>query len=304
MRFYQDILWIQQEHWLLFFVVVFFFSLCVGSFLNVVIYRLPEMMKKDWYLQARLIIAGHGLEGESLEQAQQKILDKEEAKPAFNLAVPASTCPQCGHKIKPWENIPVISWLLLRAKCSACQSPISMRYPSIELAAAILGVLVYGQFGLSPQALSLLGLTYVLVALFWIDVDHQLLPDSLTLPLLWVGLLLNLNGTFVALEEAVIGAMVGYLSLWSIFWLFKLVTGKEGMGFGDFKLMAAVGAWFGWQILPQVILWSAIVGAVIGVALIVLRGRDKQQPMPYGPFIAVAAWLLAVYGEQLSPLLL
>ncbi len=304
MRFYQDILWVQQEHWLLFFVVVFCFSLCVGSFLNVVIYRLPEMMKKDWYLQARLIIAGHGLEGESLEQAQQKILDKEEAEPAFNLAVPASTCPQCGYKIKPWENIPVISWLLLRAKCSACQSPISMRYPSIELATAILGVLVYGQFGLSPQALSLLGLTYVLVALFWIDVDHQLLPDSLTLPLLWVGLLLNLNGTFVALEEAVIGAMVGYLSLWSIFWLFKLVTGKEGMGFGDFKLMAAVGAWFGWQILPQVILWSAIVGAVIGVALIVLRGRDKQQPMPYGPFIAAAAWLLAVYGEQLSPLLL
>ncbi len=304
MRFYQDILWFQQEYWLLFFVVVFFFSLCVGSFLNVVIYRLPEMMKKDWYLQARLIIAGHGLEGESLQQAQQKILDKEEAEPAFNLAVPASNCPQCGYKIKPWENIPVISWLLLRAKCSACQSPISMRYPSIELATAILGVLVYGQFGLSPQALSLLGLTYVLVALFWIDVDHQLLPDSLTLPLLWVGLLLNLNGTFVALEEAVIGAMVGYLSLWSIFWLFKLVTGKEGMGFGDFKLMAAVGAWFGWQILPQVILWSAIVGAVIGVALIVLRGRDKQQPMPYGPFIAAAAWLLAVYGEQLSPLLL
>ena len=304
MQWYQDILWVQQEHWLLFFIAVFCFSLCVGSFLNVVIYRLPEMMQRDWYLQARLIIAGHGLKGDALEQSQQDIMTSEDKKPAFNLAVPVSTCPRCQHKIKPWENIPVISWLLLRAKCSACQLPISVRYPFIELATAILAVLVYCQFGLSPQALALLGFTYVLVALFWIDVDHQLLPDSLTLPLMWSGLLLNISGTFVSLESAVIGAMVGYLSLWSIFWLFKLATGKDGMGFGDFKLMAAVGAWFGWTILPQVVLWSAIVGAVVGIALIVIQGRDKQQPMAYGPFIAVAAWLLAVYGEQLSPLLL
>ena len=304
MRFYQDILWIQQEHWLLFFIVVVFFSLCVGSFLNVVIYRLPEMMERDWYLQARLIIAGRGLKGDALFKAQQTIIDEEAAKPAFNLAVPASTCPRCQHKIKPWENIPVLSWILLRAKCSACHLPISVRYPSIELATAVLGALVYCQFGLSVQALSLLGFTYVLVALFWIDVDHQLLPDSLTLPLLWAGLLLNLNGVFTSLESALIGAVVGYLSLWSIYWGFKLLTGKDGMGFGDFKLMAAVGAWFGWEILPQVILWSAVVGAVIGVALIVVQGRDKQKPMAYGPFIALAAWLLAVYGEQLSPLLL
>ena len=262
------------------------------------------MMQRDWYLQARLIIAGHGLKDEALMLAQQAILDEVKGAPKFNLALPASTCPRCQHKIKPWENIPVISWLILRAKCSACQLPISIRYPVIELATGILAVLVYCQFGLSPQALALLGFTYVLVALFWIDVDHQLLPDSLTLPLLWVGLLLNLQGVFTDIESALIGAMAGYLSLWTIFWVFKLATGKDGMGFGDFKLLAAVGAWFGWSILPQVILWSAIVGAVIGVGLIIIKGRDKQVPMPYGPFIALAAWLLAVYGEQLSPLLL
>jgi len=296
MQFYSSILYLQQEHWLLFLFIVFIFSLLVGSFLNVVIYRVPEIMKRDWQLQAKLILA----EGDEVEQ--ERLLAESAKAPTFNIAVPASKCPKCDSAIKPWQNIPVLSYLFLRGKCANCQVPISPRYPLIEFFTGLLAVAVYWHFGLVPEALCLLLMSYVFVALFWIDMDHQLLPDSMTLPLLWFGLLINTQGLFVDLQTAVIGAAVGYLSLWSVYWLFKLVTGKEGMGFGDFKLMAAIGAWFGWQIIPQVILWSALVGAVIGVGLIVVQGRDKQKPMPYGPFIAAAAWLLVVFEQPIAAL--
>ena len=294
MSFWQDLLYLQQEHQLLFLFFTFVVSLNIGSFLNVVIYRLPEMMKREWQLQAKLILA------ESDEAEQQRLLKQVEQSPKFNLAVPVSTCPKCQHKIRARENIPLLSYLLLKGKCANCQSAISIRYPLIELATAVLASLVCWQLGWSAQGLALIFLTYILMALFWIDVDHQLLPDSLTLPLMWLGILLNVNGVFTTLEASIIGAMLGYLSLWSVYWLFKLITGKEGMGFGDFKLMAAVGAWFGWTILPQTILWSAVVGAIVGISLVLVYGRDAQKPMPYGPFIAVAAWLLAVYGQQMA----
>ncbi len=292
MQFLQYLFFLHQEHWLLFFVFTFCISLCVGSFLNVVIYRLPEMMQRDWRLQAKLIL-------EEDESKKEKLFEAAQQEEPFNLAVPNSTCPKCQHKIKPWENIPVLSYLLLKGKCSNCKTPISWRYPSIELATAVLASLVYWQFGLGVQGLALIFMTYCFVALFWIDVDHQLLPDSITLPLLWLGLWLNSFNTFVNLETAVYGAMAGYLSLWLVYWVFKLLTKKEGMGFGDFKLMAVVGAWFGWQVLPQVIFMSAIVGAVLGVLLILIQGRDKQQPMAFGPFIAAAAWIVAVFGPVL-----
>ena len=274
----------------LFYSCVFIFSLCVGSFLNVVAYRLPIMMRK----QAK---------ADYLEITEQEAeYEKLQNEPAFNLMLPHSSCPKCKASIKPLQNIPVISYLWLKGKCANCKTAISARYPIVEAVAGLLGLFIAFQFGASLQTVTLLIFTYFLVALTLIDLDEYLLPDSLTLPLIWIGLFANSFEVFTTLESAVYGALVGYLSLWSIFWLFKIVTGKEGMGYGDFKLLAAIGALLGWQALPMVILLSSAVGAVVGIAMIMILGRDKNIPIPFGPYLAAAGFIAAVWGEQITQL--
>jgi len=265
----------------------------VGSFLNVVIYRLPIMMDREWQRQAREF-----LDEPNDTESDTPSTKKEQEK--FNLLVPVSACPQCEHKIKPWENIPVISYLFLRGKCSNCNTSISIRYPTVEAFTALLSVIVAMHYGFGWQALLALVLTWSLVALTMIDFDHKLLPDSITLPLLWLGLLINTQGVFVPLEQSVIGAAVGYLSLWSVFWVFKLVTGKEGMGYGDFKLLAVFGAWFGWSSIPLIVLGSSVVGAIVGISLIIILGRDKDIPIPFGPYLAAAGWITMLWGDVIS----
>ena len=250
-------------------------GLVVGSFLNVVIYRLPVMMNRGWIRECK--------------EHSGEAADPDEQQP-FNLLTPASRCPQCNHRVSAAENIPVISYLFLKGRCSDCGNAISMRYPAVELTTAILSVITALHFGYSLQTLAALGFTWALIPLFLIDFDHQILPDSITLPLLWSGLLLSLLNLFIDSHTSIIGAVAGYLSLWTIFHVFKLLTGKEGMGYGDFKLLGALGAWVGWQSLPVVILFSSVVGAVIGVTLILFKGRDHSQPMPFGPFLAAAGW--------------
>jgi leader peptidase (prepilin peptidase) / N-methyltransferase len=260
-------------------------GLCVGSFLNVVIHRMPKMLERGW-------------------QAQCAELRGEEpaAEPAYNLAVPRSRCPACGHPITAAENIPVVSWLVLRGKCSACKAPISARYPFIEILGALIAVYAVHRFGLSAKGAAACGFLWTLLALTCIDFDTQLLPDDLTLPLLWAGLIVNLWGMFVPISSAVIGAVAGYLSLWTIYWLFKLIRGKEGMGFGDFKLLAALGAWLGWQMLPVIVLLSSVVGTVIGVGLIVFKGRDHNVPLAFGPYLAIAGAIALFWGPALVKL--
>ncbi|QEL64017.1 type IV fimbrial biogenesis protein, prepilin cysteine protease [Oryzomicrobium terrae] len=255
-------------------------GLLVGSFLNVVIHRLPLMMERDWQVQCA------ELRGETAPE-----------QPSLTLSSPRSRCPSCGHGIHAWENIPIISWLLLRGKCSACAAPISMRYPLVEALTGLLTGLAAWHFGFTAMAAGAIVFTWALIALAGIDLDTQLLPDSITLPLLWLGLALALFPVFADLPSAVIGAMAGYLSLWSVYWLFKLLTGKEGMGYGDFKLLAALGAWMGWQMLPLVILLSSLVGAVVGIALILGAGRGRSVPIPFGPYLA-AAGLIALYAGK------
>ena len=262
---------------------VFVLGLMIGSFLNVVIYRLPVMMERDWQAQCR------------------EYLDKPPAEETpFNLAQPASRCPHCDHKIRFYENIPLLSYLLLRGKCSSCQAVISIRYPLVELLTGILSAAVAWHFGYTPQAAAALLLTWALIALSMIDVDHQLLPDSITLPFMWLGLALSLFPVFADVHASLVGAIAGYLSLWTIYQLFKLVTGKEGMGFGDFKLLALLGAWMGWQALPMIVLLSSAVGAVLGVGMIAIQGRDRAQPIPFGPYLAIAGWIALLWGEQIS----
>ena len=258
-------------------------GLLVGSFLNVVIYRLPKMLEQEFHAECALS------RNEALPES-----------PRFNLATPRSSCPQCGHTISAWENIPVLSFLFLRGKCAGCQCRISPRYPLIECVSAGLAGLAAAHFGYGASAAGAILLLWGLLALTFIDFDTQYLPDSLTLPLLWGGLLFNLTGTYVSLDAAVIGAMAGYLSLWSIYWGFKLVTGKEGMGYGDFKLLAALGAWLGWQMLPLVILLSALVGAIIGISLIVFMKRGREIPIPFGPYLAMAGAIALFYGKDLT----
>ncbi len=262
-------------------------GLLIGSFLNVVIYRLPKMMEREWHRNCA------ELQGEAAP-TQEKL----------TLATPRSACPKCNHAISAWENIPVISYLLLGGKCKGCQTKISMRYPFVEaLTGALLGLVAY-QFGYTHITLFAWLLTLALITLTFIDFDTQLLPDDITLPLLWLGLLFNLNSGFTDLSAAVIGAMAGYLILWSIYWLFKLVTGKEGMGYGDFKLLAAIGAWFGWQLLPAVVLLSSALGATIGIALIALKGKSGNTAIPFGPFLALGGIAALFFGKQLSSLYL
>ncbi len=268
---------------LAFMASVFVLSLCVGSFLNVVVYRLPIMMRRQ-------------VEADYLD-----IHGKDQAElPPFNLSVPASACPKCKSKIKPWQNIPVISYLWLKGKCANCKTTISPRYPAVELMTGLLGLLVAYQLGATIECAAALTFTYFLVALTLIDFDEYLLPDSLTLPLIWIGLIANSFGAFTSLNDAVFGAIAGYLSLWSVYWLFKLLTGKEGMGYGDFKLLAAIGALLGWQALPVVILLSSAVGATIGITLIIILGRDKNIPIPFGPYLAAAGFIAMLWGDQLT----
>lgn len=266
----------------LFYTCVVIIGLLVGSFLNVVIYRLPKMMENDWKCQC----------ADLLDQPEPKIA-------TLTLSTPNSTCPHCQHQIKPWENIPVFSYLFLGGKCSNCKNKISLRYPIIEAATALLSLAVALTFGASYESLCGIAITWTLITLTMIDADTQLLPDSLTLPLLWAGLIANYFGLFTSLESSLWGAIWGYMSLWSIYQLFKLLTGKEGMGFGDFKLLAALGAWLGWQMLPIIILLSSVVGAVIGIGMIVIRGKDKNIPIPFGPYLAIAGWIALIWGSQI-----
>ena len=267
----------------LYFTVVIF-SLMVGSFLNVVIYRLPKMLEQSWYLECRDFLA------QELKDTPVKTI-----KP-ITLSSPASTCPHCGHGIRFYENIPIISWLILRGRCSQCKETISCRYPLVESTTALLSLVVAMHYGASIETVMILVLTWCLICLTLIDFDHMILPDQITLPLLWLGLLVNINGTFVPLSDAVIGAVAGYLSLFSVFWLFKLLTGKEGMGQGDFKLLAVFGAWAGWQLLPLLILMASAVGAIIGIGLIVFKDHQKDQAIPFGPYLAIAGWITLLWG--------
>ncbi|WPL17147.1 Pectic enzymes secretion protein OutO [Thiorhodovibrio winogradskyi] len=271
-------------------------GLVVGSFLNVVILRLPRMMELEWRQDCAELHARS--EPDETDPAREQAVEPEPAP--FNLARPASHCPICGHRIRAWENLPVLSYLLLRGHCSACRAPIAIRYPLIEILTAVLSLVVVWHFGFSVQAAAALVFTWSMVALALIDFDTQLLPDTITLPVLWLGLLLSLFGVFVDAETAIIGAIAGYLSLWSVFQLFRLLTGREGMGRGDFKLLALFGAWMGWQALPQIILLSALPGALIGIALIALGSQEQRAPMPFGPYLAIAGWVSLLWGADIT----
>jgi leader peptidase (prepilin peptidase) / N-methyltransferase len=273
----------------IYLVTVGLLGLTVGSFLNVVIYRLPVMMEREWRVHcAELVEGGNTAPTKS---------DNEET---FTLSIPRSRCPHCGHAISALENIPVISYLWLRGRCSGCSAKISIRYPIIEFITALLSVAVAWHFGFNWAALAALFFTWALVALTMIDFDTQLLPDSITLPFLWLGLGLSLWPVFVDAPTAIIGAIAGYLSLWLVYWAFKLATGKEGMGYGDFKLLALLGAWMGWQMVPVIILLSSAVGAVVGITLIVVRGRDRNIPIPFGPYLAAAGWIALLWGHDIT----
>jgi len=264
----------------------FIIGLCIGSFVNVVIHRLPKMLERGWMSQCA------EMRGEVPPEL-----------PAYNLVVPRSACPSCGQQITALQNIPIVSWLVLGGKCASCKSPISARYPVVEIMGGLLAALAVWRFGATAQGVAACGLLWTLLALTMIDFDTQLLPDVLTLPLLWAGLIVNLWGTFTTLPNAVIGAVAGYLSLWTIYWLFKLIRGKEGMGHGDFKLLAALGAWLGWQVLPVIVLVSSVVGAVIGITLIVFKGRDHSIPLAFGPYLAIAGAIALFGGTSLSRLI-
>jgi len=277
---------------MIFIAVCFAFALVIGSFLNVVIFRLPIMMEIEWREQAEDIL---------------KTPASDLPKGRFNLVAPRSRCPACGKPIKAWQNIPVLSYLLLGAQCANCQADISVRYPLVEISTAVLAAVCAWRYGFGWEALLTIGMTFTLIAISMIDIDHQLIPDSIVLPLLWIGLAISLwhpvegaETLFIPPKHAIIGALAGYISLWSVYWIFKIVTGKEGMGYGDFKLLAALGAWLGWQSLPIIVLMSAVVGALVGVALIVLRKRDRSIPMPFGPYLAAAGWITMLYGETIK----
>ena len=265
--------------------IIFIVGLLVGSFLNVVIYRLPIMMNKGW-------------KKECLEYLE---LDpSEDSNEMFNLTLPLSRCPGCSTPIKPYQNIPVISYVFLRGKCAQCKTHISLRYPLIEALTGILSAIVACHFGYSTELFFALLLTWSLVALSFIDIDHQLLPDSINFPLLWGGLFLSLFSIYTDAHSSIIGALAGYLSLWTVYQTFKLITGKEGMGYGDFKLLAVFGAWLGWQYLPLIILLSSLVGAVIGVSMIIFVKKDRNIPIPFGPYLAVAGWIALLWGDKIN----
>jgi len=298
---------------------VFVLGLLIGSFLNVVIYRLPIMLERQWRADAAAALAtdpvlddqphARGPDSPRLGSPEPSATTPPSATAPpdrFTLVTPRSACPHCRAPIKAWQNVPLVSWLALRGRCAACRAPISVRYPLVELATGLLSAAVAWHFGPNASAACALLLTWSLIALTGIDIDHQILPDVITLPLLWAGLLAAVLlgppsgfGIPVGPRDAVLGAAAGYLSLWAVYHVFRLITGKEGMGYGDFKLFAALGAWLGWKLLPLIILLSAATGAVLGIALIVLRGRDRAAPLPFGPYLAAAGWLAMLYGDGL-----
>ncbi|MCL1056603.1 A24 family peptidase [Shewanella gelidimarina] len=283
----------------LFVALSFVFAAVIGSFLNVVIHRLPVMMKRDWQQECNHYLAEYK---KSVFDANETALNAPiDAFPEkYNLVVPGSACPKCKTNIKPMHNLPILGWLSLRGKCAACNNPISARYPIVELLTGGLVAFLAWHFGPTSEFVFTSILTFALVVLTGIDLDEMLLPDQITLPLLWLGLILNLSGTFVPMSDAIIGAAAGYLSLWSVFWGFKLLTGKDGMGYGDFKLLAVFGAWFGWQVLPLVILLSSLVGAIVGITMIAFKKLNQGTPIPFGPYIAVAGWIAMIWGELIT----
>lgn len=264
------------------YIIVTLLGLLVGSFLNVVIYRLPVMLKREWQRDCAQ------LNGEA-----------EPEQETFNICTPRSRCSHCQHQLGALDNIPLVSWLMLRGRCRYCKAGVSKRYPLVELSTAILSAVAVWRFGASPELMAALLFTWLLICMTMIDVDHLLLPDNLTFPLLWIGLLLNINGLFIPLSDAVIGAVVGYGILWSLFWAFKLLTGKEGMGYGDFKLLAALGAWFGWQAILPTLLISSVIGSIIGLSLMASRRLSSERVLPFGPALAIAGWLYLIWGKPL-----
>jgi leader peptidase (prepilin peptidase)/N-methyltransferase len=277
--------------------VALVFGLCIGSFLNVVIHRLPRMMEREWREQCAEL-ATSAVEPQSGSPVPPPARKEQQGR--YNLVVPRSACPSCGHQIRALENVPVISWIALRGKCSACGAKITARYPAVEILAGALAAYAAWRYGASLAALGAMAFGWSLLALTVIDLDTQLLPDDITLPLLWAGLLLNLGGIFAPLASAVIGAVAGYLALWSVYWAFKLATGKEGMGYGDFKLLAAIGAWLGWQKLPMVILLSSVVGALVGIGLMVFARHAREKPIPFGPYLAAAGLIAMLWGDTIA----
>ncbi len=282
---FSDVISMFELYPLSFYITIAVLSLTIGSFLNVVIYRFPKMLEQGWYAECREFLAD---EVKGIPENKQATI---------TLSTPNSTCPKCDHQIRFYENIPIISWVFLKGKCSACKNSISARYPLIEATTALLSVVIASHFGVTYLTLFALILTWGLVSLTMIDFDHMLLPDQITYPLLWLGLLVNLSGSIVPLEQAVIGAVAGYMSLFTVMWLFKLITGKQGMGHGDFKLLAVFGAWLGWQLLPLLILMASAVGAIIGISLMVFNNHQRQQPIPFGPYLAIAGWICLLWGE-------
>ncbi|QSX29750.1 prepilin peptidase [Shewanella cyperi] len=287
-----------QSPWL-FVVVSFIFAACIGSFLNVVIHRFPVMLKREWQQECNQYLSEYhpALVAKVGEAELQKPIDNYPSK--YNLIIPASRCPKCHSSIKAWHNLPILGWMLLKGKCANCQTPISVRYPIVEALTGITVATLAWHFGPSWQFLLAALLTFGLIAMAGIDLDEMLLPDQITLPWLWLGLLANLNHQFVGIEDALIGAMAGYLSLWSVYWLFKILTGKEGMGYGDFKLMALFGAWLGWQMLPLIILLSSLVGALVGITMMLSKKLSRENPIPFGPYIAAAGWIALIWGQDI-----
>lgn len=283
MVFFDNLIVTFQLSPLFFFICVGIVSLAVGSFLNVVIYRLPLMMKNEWRCECEEFL--------ELEPTKQT---------KISLSLPRSRCGECNHQITALENIPILSYIFLRGKCSSCKTPISIQYPFVEFLTAILSIIVAIQFGVTIQTIAAIFFTWVLIAASGIDVHHKLLPDQLILPLLWLGITLNIFGVFTDLESSVIGAISGYISLWLVFWVFKLITKKEGMGYGDFKLLALLGAWMGWQVLFIIILLSSFVGAIVGISYLLIKGKDKNTQIPFGPYLATAGWVTLLWGEELQ----
>ncbi len=280
---------LMQQNIAIFSAIVFAIGLLIGSFLNVVIHRLPIMMQREFTIAAK-------------EHMRVDLTEEEMGweKEKFNLVVPRSRCPKCGRQITAFENIPVISYLLLKGKCFGCKSKISPRYPIVEFVTAMLSVLVAVQFGVTWATLAGLFLTWSLVVLTMIDFDTQLLPDAITQPLIWAGIILSMYGVFsIDIISSIYGAIFGYLSLWSVYYGFKILTGKEGMGYGDFKLLAALGAWMGWKMLPVIILFSSLVGAVVGITMVIVLGRDKNAPIPFGPYLAAAGFIAFLWGDKI-----
>lgn len=292
---------LEAEFPLLLLAIVLGFGLLIGSFLNVVIYRMPLGMTQAWRRECLDFLAEDVAENtpgasHQLAALREAVLPADER--SFSIVWPASHCPKCGSAIRAWQNIPLVSYALLGGKCANCKTAIAIRYPLVELLAGLVSVVVVAQLGIGMVGITALILSYALIALSLIDYDTKLLPDDITLPLLWLGLIVNLFGVHTSLPDAVLGAVFGYLSLWGVYQLFKLVTGKEGMGFGDFKLLAMLGAWLGWQMLPMIIILSSLTGAVLGGALL-LFGRDRNNPIPFGPYLAIAGWIAMLWGPEI-----